>query len=205
MLHFWNRVYINIGKDFSMNLTGLDFEMLIDEVAIHKRVYNGVPLLEETEKDGRIVIHVFRGRTKRFIVQKTNAFICGIKEVQSAEENMASFTSKRQLNRLIDAFHGKNKRISAYALVIIYVMFAIILENPCKSAFDCTPVMKDIIHCIIGWVKAYSAEYSDDELATFLLDCLKTVSDALDRGDSGVSAEEFPYIPKQNPDDSLDD
>lgn len=203
MKDFWNRIYINMGRDFFMNSNGLDFEKLIDEVAIRKRVYNGLPLMEEVEKNGIHTVYVFRGRTKRFIVQKTNAFISGLKEVQSADENMASFTSKRQLNKLIDAFRGKNKRISAYALVIIYVMFVIILENPCEPAFDLT-LMKNIVDCVTKWVQFYSAEYTDDELAVFLLDCFKTVSEALQNRNPNVSADDFPYIPKQDPDDSTD-
>lgn len=200
MLCFWDRVYINVGQDFSEGHKILDFEKLIDDVATQKRIYNGMPLLEVITKDGKDTTNIFRGRTKRFIVQETNAFISGIQEVQSEKENMASFASKRQLNRLIDAFQGKGKRISAYAVVVIYIMSRIILESPDNSNYDFT-LMQEIIAWINLWVQAYNREYPDDELAVFLLDCVGRVQNAIQQRNTNLQAENFPYIPKQNPDD----
>jgi len=200
---FWNRVYINCGADFDVNSSNLDFEELLDQVAIHKRTYNGVPLVEEVEKNGVPSVHVYRGRTKGLIVHETNAFIAELQEVKSDKENMASFCSKRQINKLIRAFRGKKKRITAYALVIVYIMAVIILKNPCQDADDLT-LLKDVVDCIVGWVRAYSAEYGDDELAVFLLDCANIVYKALQSGNPDIKADEFPYVPKQNPDDLID-
>lgn len=201
MMHFWDRVYINLGTDFSLGQSGLDFEALIDEVAIHKRSYDGIALLEQYSSE---YTHIFRGRTKKFIVQEVNKFIADLGEVQSSYDNMASFTSKRQLNRLIDAFRGHNKRVSAYSLIIIYVMAVVILNNPRQTNFDFSK-LQDTVNCICKWIQEYSEEYKDDELAIFLLDCFKTVSAALQNKDTQVVAEDFPDIPKRNPSDRLDD
>lgn len=201
MLHFWDRVYINLGTDFSLDQSGLDFEALIDEVALHKRNYDGIDLVEEYSSE---YTHIFRGRTKKYIVQEVNRFIADLREVQSSSDNMASFTSKRQINRLIEAFRGHNKRVSAYSLIIIYVMAVIILKNPSDTTFDFSK-LQEIVNCICKWIQEYNEEYKDDELAIFLLDCFKTVSDALQHKDTQVAAEDFPDIPKRNPSDRLDD
>lgn len=203
MLWFWDRVYINVGKDFWEGHRILNFEKLIDDVAIQKCIYNDMPLFEVITKDGKDTINIFRGRTKRFIVQETNIFISGIQEVQSEKENMASFASKRQLNRLIDAFQGKGKRISAYAVVVIYIMSRTILESSNSSSYDFT-LMQETITCINLWVQAYNRDYPNDELAVFLLDCVGHVQNAIQQRNTNLQAKNLPYIPKQNPDDLVE-
>lgn len=198
---FWNRAYINLGKDFYFDSNRVDFEALIDTVAVHKKEYAGIPLAE-IEADR--TVRVFRGRTKRFIVQEVNKFISNLQEVQSINDNMASFTSKRQINRLIEVFRGGNKRVTAYAFIITYVMAVIILENPTGSTTDFSQ-MEEAICCICAWMQAYSAVYPEDELATFLLDCYKTVWNALQARNTQVTAQDFPYIPKKNPADPAED
>lgn len=200
---FFCKVYINVGKDFYDALGDAEipnFEHLINEVALHKKIDDkGIILAEKIGSK----LFIYRGRTIRYIVREVNRFINNIIEIPS-EENMASFTSKRQINRLVRAFQNKQGYISGYSLVIMHIMYTIIKNNPGDAEADYTLFQKcaNFMHVIIN---KYYEQYNSDELANFLLNCYPVISDELINQNITKHVEDFPAIPKRISSNILDE
>lgn len=186
-----DRVYVNLGKDFREGIPKMDLVILIDEVAKNVKEYEGIVLYVEKQNI------VFRGRTKKFIVKEVNRFIADFQPTL-ADENMASYASKRQLNYLIKAFQNKKVRISCYGLIFLHIMF-IHAQNSQNNYFNtCAYMIYEIIN-------RYLRENENDPLAIFLLGCFPPVYDELNNPNHKKRVNDFPNVPKKNIGDSNDD
>lgn len=193
LFELFDRVYIKVGKDFYERNLGLNFLELVDEVASHVKQYDGI-LLIDTINNKKVI---YQGRTKAYIVKMANRFIADFVEVPS-DENMASFVSRRQINKLVRVFNGDHGSVSCYVLIILYVMFSCIIDNP-----NGTSVKKDLFKSFLeaarDLVNAYSAEYGEDVLAHFINECYDTVENAIETETANKRPGDFPGVPKKKP------
>lgn len=139
---WFDRVYLNISEEYVDYRTfDLDFAELIEGVAkAHKM--DGIAILFDERNNT-----VCEGHTKNFIIKETRNFVSGLEQRVSKTENMATFVSKRQLQKLIRAFSGGKVRISAYGLIYIYVIFTL-LPSDSDEAQRCVAFIK-YIHSMV--------------------------------------------------------
>ena len=136
-------------------------------------------------------------------MDETNRFILGFAETQS-DENMASYTSKRQITKLARAFKEKKGRISCYALIILYVMFVTIVENSDNIERE-SKLFQQFATSIHDLIYAYYTEYKDDEVARFIIRCYSVAFEAFKNSSDLKTAEDFPGFPKRSPENVPDE
>lgn len=132
-------------------------------------------------------------RTKRLIIKHTDAFIVEFRQVCS-EEDLATCTSFRQINKMAKSFCSKKKCIPCYSVVILYIMCRICIDKGAK-ANDIKPFYPfvDYFNKVVG---AYYAENPDDIVAHFLWECLTVIKDGIE---AQKSVLDFPPIPRTSP------
>lgn len=187
----FNRVYLNMGKDFTLERQ-LDFEKLLKSYAEAKKVDQNQKRL--VGSDGSFC----RGRTIGCLAYESNKFIKGL-GVISSEQDMASFTSKRQIRLLGQALCGKSKRISGYSMILLHCIFIELRE----SAHPNLELLKDCATVIYNLVAMFY-EYYPDEIARFLLKCYSEVHEELEDPCQCKSLSDFPDIPKYHVNDNME-
>lgn len=192
--HYFDRAYINLPetynepKDFFQTLNLMDILL-----AVAKANPSG---------DGDVQLYdpethmFFERRTKIYIVQKTKAFILGIHERFSPEENMATFVSLRQLKNLIKAFDCDKKRVSCYGLIYLYVMYTL-LKDRSSRANECLRYI-ETLYIIIG---NYFENNPDDQLAEFFYGCHDPIEKAIKEGNIALKNDQLPPVPRNQPQD----
>lgn len=185
------RVYVNISSEFDIHvdkLTSLDMMELIHEVAKANPEGNGKPLYDAAT--GR----VFEKRTKKYIVREVNNFIANMTHAYSAEENMASYASLKQLNHLIRAFSAADKQLSCFSLVYVYVMYKLLVGKATED-YDFTAyvtTLHDLVH-------DYCQIWPEDEVAGFIVECHEPIMSAFRGNNPHLTAHQLPGIPRKNP------
>lgn len=196
-----DRVYINLGEGFGEQVFEMDLTVLINEVAKSVKEYEGIILYDEKEQK------IFLGRTKKYIVKEVNRFIAGFEE-KPALENMASYTSKRQLNRLIRILKNKKGRMSCYGLIFLHIMFVNIQDHQNCHFKTYADTMRKMVECYCQ-ERGRTKSCNKDELIEFFLKCYKTVKEEFNNSGAGVKAKkyasDFPKIPKRNASDVYND
>ncbi|MBD5552677.1 MAG: hypothetical protein HDQ96_16175 [Lachnospiraceae bacterium] len=192
--HCLERAYINLSETYNETkefLNSLNLMELINAVAKANPFGDGDVQLYDMDT------HMFyEGRTKKFIVQKTKAFILGMPERFSLEENMATFVSLRQLKRLIKAFEDEKKHISCYSLIYLYVMYTL-LYGKSPKANECLKYI-ETLHIIVG---NYFENNPDDQLAEFFYGCHHPICKAIEAGNIALSNNQLPPVPRNKPQD----
>lgn len=187
------RVFLGIGHDFFGDGLKLDFNAIIDEVAVNVVSYNGETLYSK-DKNGNLV--VFRRRTKKCILKETNKLIDGLGE-GLADESARSRVSKKQIDRLVNAFKNKGGRITCYALVILHVCYMLILDHaPDRERQE--NQLPEYAEALRKMTEAYYA-VKEDALAHFLIKCYPPLIDELHNPLHRKDVEDFPPIPKRAP------
>lgn len=103
-----------------------------------------------------------------------------------------------QIDTLTKALQEKNRKkgkISAYALVMIYVMAVIMLETPEGVTYSFMH-MRKVIEKVTVLIRKYNYDCPQDPLAVYLLDCYTIVLPAISERNGEVSPQEFPDIRK---------
>lgn len=190
-LKLCDRVYIRISNTYNNNLpvlTSLDLMSLIQDVAKANITGDGECLYDaETSK-------FYEKRTKKFIVKRTEAFIADLQEVPSQDENMATYASLTQLNRLVGAFSSKKKQISCYGLAYVYVIYTL-LEGKSESAYLCA----EYLSALHNLVSDYFEDHPADELAAFFHGCFDPIVDAVREKNINLSKQDLPPRPRKRP------
>lgn len=190
----FDRAYINLPetynepKDFFKSLNPM--ELII---AVAKANPSGDGDVQLYDMD----THMFyERRTKIYIVQKTKAFILGMPERFSIEENMATFVSLRQLKNLIKSFEQDKKRISCYGLIYLYVIYTL-LQDKSSQATECLKYI-ETLHNIVG---NYFENNPDDQLAEFFYGCYAPISRAIGARNIALPNSQLPPVPRNRPQD----
>lgn len=187
IVHILDRVYINIRKDFYEQISVMDLLDIIDEVAKSVKIYDGIVLYDcNTSK-------VYRKRTKRMIVREANRFISQFEELP-ADENMASYASMRQINRLIRAYKQQSTHISCYVLVYLHIMFKLVND---PERCDFMQFAETMFNVVDSYILNDSCDGKVDDLANFVKDCFGVVSLEFDSPKIEKKVEDFPSIPKR--------
>lgn len=194
---YFDRAYINIsGTD--NKIIEIDhkknFMDLIRAVAVANPFGDG-----DEQLYNNITHEVYEGRTKSYIVKKTKTYILGITQRYSAEENMATYVSLRQLKYLIKAFEREKKRISCYSLIYVYIIYTLI-KNKSPEARDCIIYLNALYKC----VEKYFISNPDDQLAAFFSDCYKPILEAIQNESEVLDVKRLPSVPRNNPNDDVD-
>lgn len=167
--------------------TNLDFEDLIKMVAHFAPCgIDGRPLYENGK--------VCPKRVKTLIIKKTDSFISDFRQVFS-DEDLATYTSYRQINKLIQLFRNNQKGcISCYSVVILYIMCRICIDAG-ATGNDIAPFLPfvDYFSIIIG---EYYRDYPQHIVARFLYECLLTIQDGIEQE---KTVFDFPPIPRIKP------
>ena len=187
MSRYMDHVYINISGMYNEHNLILDINYLINEVA--KANSNGDDkILYDCNKD-----KVFEGRTKRFIVKKVGNFIVNLHEEKS-DKNMANYASIRQLEKLMKAPSLKNKRISCYGLVYLYVIYTLLDEESIAASQSLIYVIS-----LYQLVFDYFENNLDNKLAAFLTGCYSSIRKAMESKDYYLDRQKLPFRPRKNP------
>lgn len=185
------RVYIRISEMYNAQVTALTSLNLIDLVReVAKANPNGD---SELLYDATCGI-VYEGRTKRFIVRKVDKFIAGMPEILSEDENMATYASLTQLNRLIRAFDTEKKQVSCYGLVYVYIMYTLLVGKS-SAAEDCAGYLI-VLHNL---VTDYHEDHPDDEVASFFLGCFDPIICAVMEKNIHLKNTQIPPRPRKHP------
>ena len=190
-LKLFDRVYIRIGEMYDVQMDKLAFcnlTELIREIAKVNPDGDIEPLYDTVSGKS------FEGRTKRFVVRKVEKFIAGMPEVFSADENMATYASLTQLNRLIRAFTFEKKQISGYGLVYIYVMYTL-LEDKSPLVDQCADCMRTLHDLVLS----YFEDHPDDEVAEFFHGCFDPIVRAIEVKNTKLTNTEIPPRPRKHP------
>lgn len=190
---FNERVYIKIYDTSNENLptqhiSNMDMSDLLFEVA--KANPNGDTQVLYDEKNNKIYL----GRTKSFIIHKTESFLLGILEEEQPTENMANFVSKRQLEKLIASISSRKKNISCYGLVFLYVIYTL-LDIESEPAKLC----KKYIHMYDKVILDYLEHYQDDQIAAFFHGCYLPIINAINNKNCFLDSKELPPRPRKHP------
>lgn len=175
-----NPIYIRLGKGYFEDFEKIDFRKLIEDV----------------DKYGKLNFGSIN-RTKEYLVRRTNAFISNMNRVDSTI-TMKPKTSITQIDKLTKALQCENRKkgkISAYTLVIIYVMAVIMLEAPVSAEYSFTH-MRKVIKKVTTIIQDYAYDSPRDQLAVYLLDCYTIVMTAINERNTDVSPQIFPDIRK---------
>lgn len=193
--HCFDRAYINLPKAYNelkeQHINSLDLMEQINAVAKANPFGDGGVQLYDIDTH-----MVYEGRTKKYIVQKTKAFIQGIPERFSPEENMATFVSLRQLKRLISSFKDDKKRISCYGLIYLYVIYTLLYGKSTKAE-ECLKYI-ETLHIIVG---NYFENNPDDQLAEFFYGCYAPIFKAIASENTALSNYQLPPVPRNKPQD----
>ena len=184
----WDRVYINLGPDYRPeHILNLDDLLLLYAESRQCRD-NNQPLFDNLG-------NLFQRRTERCLVSDTNKFINDM-DVFSADENMASYTSRRQIKFLKYALLNKKKRakISGYSLILLHCIYVEIKNSP-KNVDP--QLLRMIAEDINQLIDTYYDSHSDDEIAHFLLECFDPLCKEIDQN-TCFPKTSFPDIPKTN-------
>ena len=184
------RIYINVPDDYDfpqephMRLNMMD---LVYEVAKANQLGDIEPLYDP--QSGK----VYEGRTKSFIVRKTRQYVIGMNVFECDDENMSTIISKRQLNKLLHTFLSKKKRVSAYGLIYIYVIFTL-LSGKVSSAGNCA----DYLLSLHGMVHSYYLNNPGDRLAAFFDQCFPLLIEAIRTQNTALDNALLPSIPRSH-------
>lgn len=187
----FQRVYIRISDMYNEQmaaLASLNLIELVREVAKVNPDGDIEPLYDETHGT------IYERRTKKFIVRKVDRFIKGMQEIISQDENMATYASLKQLNRLIRAFDDKRKQISCYGLVYVYVIYTL-LEGKSSAADDCANYLV-VLHELVS---NYFEDHPDDEIANFFDGCHEPIICAVKHKNVNLANTELPPRPRKRP------
>lgn len=165
-----------------------DLKLLINAVAKQHVVGDGLLLIDTMNGQ------VYEKNTKKFIVGRARIFIQNLNERLCTEENMAEFVSVKQMNKLIAALSGKEKKeISCYSFVYIYIIYSLLPEGS-TEAKECAEVMEIISKQIINFYNANPT----NQLAAFLTGCYKPIVQAIKTNDNRLSAQNLPAVPRRH-------
>lgn len=187
----FDRVYMNIDELYDENheiLDHLDMTPLIHAVAKENPAGDIEPLYDRCNDE------VFEGRTKHFIARRVNAYIVGMQEILSIEENMATFASKKQLNNLIRSFGAGKKRISCYALIYLYIIYTL-LEGKSPLASECA----EYVIAIHELIMCYFEDHPKDQLAEFAHGCFDPIIRAVKERNTALENRKLPFRPRKHP------
>lgn len=191
LLKYFSCVYIRIDDMYDESQTircTPNMMTLIREVAKvnpegdAKQLYN-----EATGK-------VNEGATKAFIVHHVNLYICGMREFLTPNENMANFASLKQLKKLINAFKNGKRQVSAYGLVYLYVIYAL-LEGKSDLADSCANYIIDLYKL----VHDYFEEHDQNELVAFFCGCYEPIIAAVRDHNTELPNDYIPPRPRKHP------
>lgn len=171
---------------------------------IPQKTYDLKPLINAVAKkhvvgDGLLLIDTMNGQvyeknTKKFIVGRARIFIQDLNEWLCTEENMAEFVSVKQMNKLIAALSGKEKKeISCYSFVYIYIIYSLLPEGS-TEAKECAEVMEIIKKQITNFYNANPT----NQLAAFLTGCFKPIVQAIKTNNKRLSAHQLPAVPRRH-------
>lgn len=183
----WDRVYINLGPDFKPKHS-LDLDELLELYArARERSDNTLRLFDD---NGNLCLR----RTKSCLVSAANRFISDL-NIVTTDENMASYTSGRQIKFLKYALLKKRKKakISGYALILLHCIYAEIKASATSEEY--TEILKEIAEDIHQLISTYYDLYPNDEIARFLLACYAPLSEEM-KQNTCYSKTAFPDIPK---------
>lgn len=190
----FDRAYINLPETYNEPkefFKSLNLMELIIAVAKANPLGDGDIQLYDMDT------HMFyERRTKIYIVQKTKAFILGMPERFSPEENMATFVSLRQLKNLIKSFEKDKKRISCYSLIYLYVMYTL-LHGKSPKETECLKYI-ETLYLIVG---DYFENNPDDQLAEFFNGCHTPICRAIEARDIALQNNQLPPVPRNQPKD----
>ena len=191
-----DRVYINLGKEFYLDNPRIDFEKLVDEVALCVRNDNNHLFLARDEFCRNSIIKLpCRGYTKEYIAHETTQFLRDFAPYNS-QTNMAYYASKRQIKRLVRALNKDHGYISGHALVIIYVMYRLVCKNK-SEASAYSQLYKDCLTFIRALAKKYRDDYGNDPVVDYILQCCTVVNPVLDGVCASKNPDDFPNIPRK--------
>ncbi len=168
------RVYLRLGRDyFNQEIRSIRplFNLTAKCVGQDDE---GKPLCSFVDKTNKWFI--YEGRTKNYIVKKTNEYLSGFGIILSNGEEMKPIASKRQLRFLLLSDTKNNKTISCYCLILIYIMLLLVHNN--SKDYEEEISKMDIKECISSYcniVKEYYKYNKNNELAHFLIECYSTI------------------------------
>ena len=184
-------VYINVSGSYENEyVRNIDLEHLLIEVA--KANPNG----DSKQLYDSLTGTVYMGRTKRFVVRKVKCFICDLQEKETPEVNMATFASIKQLEKLTRVSIAKNKSISCYGLLFLYIIYTL-LPVESMAAEKCL----DYIEWLDDLVYAYFENNPDNLLAEFFHGCRKPIVKAINTHNRLLNKTDLPLRHRKKPRD----
>lgn len=213
------KIYIYYGSDFIIDNNRDEFYYLLAAVALTQNVNLAAEPLFLYDENNETYIFC-EHRIKKFIVCQANYFIKKMGQVYS-NENMCTFTSLKQISKLIANFSGERKGLSAYSLIILHIIYEMINNSIYSKDFIISAIRHSnfnikcnnidlliqrednyvlgiISDSLYAFANQYLRFYRRNVFADFLVNCYSPVKKEI-KENTISDIGEFPDIPRKQP------